>query len=99
MSGDRSAAFQILVAVTLAQAEYRLGRWEEAVAHAELGASTADDFGQAWPASLAHAMAALMPAARGEWERARCRTWSSATWSWPRAGVRCCARRTPPGWG
>ncbi|MGP4093514.1 helix-turn-helix transcriptional regulator [Nonomuraea sp. KM90] len=67
---DRSAPFQLLVAVALAQAEYRLGRWDEAVGHAEVGVSTADDFGQAWLASYAHAVAALVPAARGEWERA-----------------------------
>ncbi|MBF8193141.1 helix-turn-helix transcriptional regulator, partial [Nonomuraea sp. K274] len=65
-----SASFQLLVATALAQVEYRLGRWDEAAAHAELGASTADDFGQAWLASQAHAVAALVPAARGEWERA-----------------------------
>ncbi|MFG1704750.1 helix-turn-helix transcriptional regulator [Nonomuraea sp. M3C6] len=70
VSADASAPFQLLVATALAQAEYRLGRWDEAVAHAEIGASTADDFGQEWLASYAHAVAALVPAARGEWERA-----------------------------
>ncbi|NJP90641.1 AAA family ATPase [Nonomuraea sp. FMUSA5-5] len=70
VSAGRSAPFQLLVATTLAQAEYRLGRWDDAAGHAELGASTADDFGQAWLASHAHAVAALVPAARGEWERA-----------------------------
>ncbi|MFB4267452.1 AAA family ATPase [Nonomuraea sp. GTA35] len=70
VSAGRSAPFQLLVAITLAQAEYRLGRWDDAAGHAELGASTADDFGQAWLASYAHAVAALVPAARGEWERA-----------------------------
>ncbi|MEV4169864.1 AAA family ATPase [Nonomuraea sp. NPDC049709] len=70
VGADRSAPFQLLVAVALAQAEYRLGRWDEAVGHAEVGVSTADDFGQAWLASYAHAVAALVPAARGEWERA-----------------------------
>ncbi|GAA4991699.1 LuxR family transcriptional regulator [Nonomuraea thailandensis] len=70
VGAGRSAPFQLLVATTLAQAEYRLGRWDDAAGHAELGASTADDFGQAWLASYAHAVAALVPAARGEWERA-----------------------------
>ncbi|SEG93461.1 regulatory protein, luxR family [Nonomuraea solani] len=69
-SPDRAASFQVLVAIALAQAEYRLGRWDEAAGHAEVGASTADDFGQAWLASYAHAVAALVPAARGEWDRA-----------------------------
>lgn len=70
VAAGRSAAFQVLVAATLAQSEYLLGRWDEAVAHAELGATAADDFGQVWLASYAHAVAALVPAARGEWERA-----------------------------
>ncbi|TMR95944.1 helix-turn-helix transcriptional regulator [Nonomuraea basaltis] len=70
VSAEGSAPFQLLVATALAQAEYRLGRWDEAAAHAEIGASTADDFGQVWLASYAHAVAALVPAARGEWERA-----------------------------
>ncbi|MEV0615452.1 AAA family ATPase [Nonomuraea sp. NPDC050404] len=70
VSADRSAPFQLLTAVTLAQTEYRLGRWDDAAGHAEIGASTADDFGQAWLASHAHAVATLVPAARGEWERA-----------------------------
>jgi DNA-binding CsgD family transcriptional regulator len=70
VSADRSSPFQLLVASALAQAEYRSGRWDEAVGHAELSASIADDFGQGWLASHAHAVAALVPAARGEWERA-----------------------------
>ncbi|WP_302893144.1 helix-turn-helix transcriptional regulator [Actinomadura luzonensis] len=67
---DASAAFQLLVATGLAQVEYRLGRWDEAAAHGELAASTADDFGQVWLAGYAHAVAALVPAARGEWDQA-----------------------------
>lgn len=67
---DGEAPFQMLVASTLAQVEYRLGRWDEAAAHAEIGASIADDLGQVWLASYAHAVAALVPAARGEWDRA-----------------------------
>ncbi|MEV0828219.1 helix-turn-helix transcriptional regulator [Nonomuraea rubra] len=70
VGAGRSAPFQLLVASTLAQSEYRLGRWDDAAGHAELGASTADDSGQAWLAGYAHAVAALVPAARGEWERA-----------------------------
>ncbi|NRQ32647.1 AAA family ATPase [Nonomuraea sp. NN258] len=70
VSAGRSAPFQLLVSIALAQAEYRLGRWDESVMHAEIGASTADDFGQEWLAGYAHGVAALVPAARGEWERA-----------------------------
>ncbi|GAA2214543.1 LuxR family transcriptional regulator [Nonomuraea monospora] len=70
VSAGRSAPFQLIAASSLAQAEYRLGRWDDAAGHAEIGASTADDFGQFWLASYAHSVAALVPAARGEWERA-----------------------------
>nr|WP_188191734.1 AAA family ATPase [Nonomuraea sp. SYSU D8015] len=70
VGADGSAPFQLLVASTLAQVEYRLGRWDEAAAHAEIGASTADDFDQVWLAGYAHAVAALVPAARGEWDLA-----------------------------
>ncbi|MGN9838907.1 AAA family ATPase [Nonomuraea sp. H19] len=70
VSAAGSVPFQLLAATALAQAEYRLGRWDEAATHAEIGASTADDFGQVWLASYAHAVAALVPAARGEWDRA-----------------------------
>lgn len=85
-----SAPFQLLVATALAQAEYRLGRWDEAAAHAEIGASAADDFGQVWLASYAHAVAALVPAARGEWSGRSATSAPPApraarTTSWPRS--------------
>jgi DNA-binding CsgD family transcriptional regulator len=67
---DTSAAVRLLADTGLAQVEYRLGRWDEAVAHAESGAAAADDFGQLWLAGYAHAVAALVPAARGDWDRA-----------------------------
>ncbi|MEU4225475.1 AAA family ATPase [Nonomuraea sp. NPDC026600] len=70
VGNGRSAAFQLLVETALAQVDYRLGRWDEAVMHAESGALAADDFGQLWLAAYAHAVAALVPAARGEWDRA-----------------------------
>ena len=55
---------------SLAEAEYRLGRWEEGAAHADLALSLADDSGQEWQLPVAHAMASLIHTGRGEWELA-----------------------------
>jgi DNA-binding CsgD family transcriptional regulator len=52
----------------LAEAEYRLGSWDDAVVHAELAVSLARDAGRRWDFSFAYAFAALVPAARGEWD-------------------------------
>jgi DNA-binding CsgD family transcriptional regulator len=70
VAADASVAFRLLAETGLAQVEYRLGRWDEALAHAESGSAAADDFGQIWLAAYAHAVAALVPAARGDWDRA-----------------------------
>jgi DNA-binding CsgD family transcriptional regulator len=55
---------------SLAEAEYRLGRWEEGAAHADLAISLAEDSGQDWQLPVAHAMASLFHSGRGEWELA-----------------------------
>ncbi|MBV9943921.1 MAG: AAA family ATPase [Solirubrobacterales bacterium] len=55
---------------SLAEAEYRLGRWEEGAAHADLAVSLAEDSGQEWQLPVAHAMASLFYTGRGEWELA-----------------------------
>jgi ATP/maltotriose-dependent transcriptional regulator MalT len=67
---SRSMPFQLLANATLAEVEYRLGRWDDAVAHSEQAVSIAVDADQAWLAPYAHATAALVPAARGEWSQA-----------------------------
>lgn len=67
---DRSVPFRILATALLGQAEYRIGRWDDALIHTETAASLADDTEQTWIAPICHALAALVPAARGEWERA-----------------------------
>lgn len=54
----------------LADAEYRQGAWDEALARADTVVSAAADAGQTWFAALAHAVAAFPLAARGEWEAA-----------------------------
>jgi DNA-binding CsgD family transcriptional regulator/tetratricopeptide (TPR) repeat protein len=54
----------------LAGAEYRLGCWDDAVVHAELAISLARDADQVWDLGFVHGVAALVPAARGDWELA-----------------------------
>jgi len=54
----------------LAGAEYRLGCWDDAVVHAELAVSLAHDADRVWDLGLVHGVAALVPAARGDWELA-----------------------------
>jgi DNA-binding CsgD family transcriptional regulator len=55
----------------LAEVEYRLGHWDDAVAHAESAARIGEDAGQVWMLSWLHAAAAAPLSGRGEWERAR----------------------------
>ena len=54
----------------LAGAEYRLGSWDDAVVHAELAVSLAHDADRVRDLGLGHSIAALVPAARGDWELA-----------------------------
>lgn len=54
----------------LAEVEFRLGDWDDAVLHAQLVGSLADDADQRWFEALPHGTAALPLAARGEWEAA-----------------------------
>ena len=61
---------RIVILIYWAHAEYRLGRWDEATVHAELAVSLANDAGEAWTLALAHAVAALPAAGRGDWARA-----------------------------
>ncbi len=61
---------RIVILIYWAQAEYRLGRWDEATVHAGLAISLGTDAGEAWTLALAHAVAALPAAGRGDWARA-----------------------------
>jgi DNA-binding CsgD family transcriptional regulator/tetratricopeptide (TPR) repeat protein len=54
----------------LAGAEYRLGCWDDTVVHAELAVSLARDADRVFDLGLVHGVAALVPAARGDWELA-----------------------------
>ncbi|MFF5209607.1 AAA family ATPase [Streptosporangium sp. NPDC000396] len=63
---DRSIPFRILATAMLGQAEYRAGEWDDALVHTETAASLADDAEQFWIAPICHALAALVPASRGD---------------------------------
>ncbi len=54
----------------LAEAEYRLGRWDDGLAHAEVAVSLAEDFDRSWDLPFAHAAAAHLYAGRGNWRAA-----------------------------
>lgn len=52
----------------LADAEYRLGRWDDAVVHGELAVSLSHHADRVLDYAFVHAYAAYVPAARGQWE-------------------------------
>jgi DNA-binding CsgD family transcriptional regulator/tetratricopeptide (TPR) repeat protein len=56
--------------VYLGDAEYRLGAWDDALMHCELAVSLARDTDRTWDSAFMHGYAALVPAARGDWQRA-----------------------------
>ncbi|WP_063759852.1 helix-turn-helix transcriptional regulator [Streptomyces sclerotialus] len=64
------AALQVLARVLLGEAEFRLGRWDDAALHLESASSTCTDTGQLWLAPMAYGQAAIVLAARGAQERA-----------------------------
>ena len=54
----------------LAEAEYLLGSWDDAVLHAQLAVSLAQDADRVWELGFVHTVAAVLPALRGDWELA-----------------------------
>jgi DNA-binding CsgD family transcriptional regulator len=54
----------------LAEAEYRLGEWDDAIVHSDLAVSLVEDTDQLWFRAFAHSIATLVWAARGEWKQA-----------------------------
>jgi DNA-binding CsgD family transcriptional regulator len=54
----------------LAEAAFRLGRWDEAQAHAELAVAMAEEAGRPCDLPFAHNVAGRVAALRGEWELA-----------------------------
>jgi DNA-binding CsgD family transcriptional regulator len=55
----------------LAEVEFRLGAWDDAIVHGQLCVSMAEDADQYGPLALAHGNAALPLACRGDWDAAR----------------------------
>jgi DNA-binding CsgD family transcriptional regulator len=51
----------------LAEAEFRLGAWDDAASHAELAVTLTREAGCDGDLSLVHATASLVPARRGDW--------------------------------
>ena len=56
--------------VYLSAAEYRLGAWDDALMHSALAVSLAHDADRTWDFAFVHGYAALVPAARGDWQLA-----------------------------
>jgi DNA-binding CsgD family transcriptional regulator len=54
----------------LAEAEFRLGAWDDAACHAELAVALTREAGRDGDLSLVHATASLVPAGRGDWAAA-----------------------------
>ena len=55
---------------SLADVEFRLGRWQHGAAHAELAVSLARDSDQVWELPFAHATASRFDVGRGDWPAA-----------------------------
>jgi ATP/maltotriose-dependent transcriptional regulator MalT len=62
---------RILVLGCLAEAQYRVGDWDDATMNAELAISLARDAGVLLGAGITHAIAGYVDAGRGAWESAR----------------------------
>jgi ATP/maltotriose-dependent transcriptional regulator MalT len=58
------------VYTNLADAQYRIGAWDDAQMHAELGVSLAEDMEAVWELSSAHAVASYVYSGRGVWDQA-----------------------------
>ncbi len=54
----------------LAEVEYRLGRWDDGLTHAELAVSLGEDSYRVWDLAFVHAVAGYLTAARGDWAAA-----------------------------
>lgn len=67
---DWGDTLRVMAAAALGRAEFRAGRWDDAIVHFELAVSVAGDANLLNMASYTHAYAAFVPAARGEWATA-----------------------------
>jgi predicted ATPase/DNA-binding CsgD family transcriptional regulator len=64
------SSLETLALTYLAWAEYRSGAWDDAILHAELAVSIAQDTDEVWPLPLVHGAAAAPLAGRGDWASA-----------------------------
>lgn len=62
--------FLLVGLVALADAHFRLGAWDEAVAHGQLAVAIAEDAEQRWLLAPLHAVTAFPLACRGAWTQA-----------------------------
>lgn len=63
-------SIESLALAYLARAEYRSGAWDDAILHAELAVSIAQDTDQVWRLPVVHSAAAAPLAGRGDWASA-----------------------------
>ncbi|WP_328707714.1 helix-turn-helix transcriptional regulator [Streptomyces mesophilus] len=66
----RAASFRVLTATALASAEYRAGRWDDALVHCEFALTLAADTDQPHIALYCRTIAALLHSARGSFGKA-----------------------------
>ena len=55
---------------SMAEAEFRLGKWDDGLAHAHVAVALAQDLDQIWELPFAHAALSLLHSGRGDWELA-----------------------------
>ncbi|WP_395110160.1 AAA family ATPase [Actinomadura sp. SCN-SB] len=68
---EQLSAFQRVVAhAHVGNALHLLGRWDDALVHGEISTVLAEEGDQVWMAGGARALAALVPAKRGDWDAA-----------------------------
>jgi len=71
LARERSTLSLLIAALgLLADADYRLGEWDAAIADGELAASMADDTSHAYMSAQCHSLASQAQSARGQWESA-----------------------------
>jgi DNA-binding CsgD family transcriptional regulator len=70
MCRQQGLPIEALPLAYLAWSEYRSGAWDDAILHAELAVSTAQDSDQVWNLPVVHGAAAAPLAGRGDWASA-----------------------------
>lgn len=70
LSAASGGPYGLVFHLYLAEAEYRCGNWDTADDLAQQGVALIEDLGQGWLSTFGHAVAALVPSGRGEWQAA-----------------------------